>query len=378
MAYPTLVPDAAASTAGYTALLGQGSGDPNATARPQPNTPVRENDSRGFSLIRSALKEQGISKNATDIIIESWRKSTQKQYATYIQKWLLFSGERKISAIRPTTPQIIEFFTSLFDAGLKYSAIGTARSALSTFISVCSNKAIDLGNDPLVKRFMKGVFNKRPSLPRYTSIWDPEIVLQYLKSMGSDLSLQQSTYKCVMLLALLTGQRGQFLHNIRVQDLKFGKDDVNIQINDLMKQSRPGYHMKPFRLQQFDKDSNLCIVRSLKSYLSKTVAIRNDDKLFISLQAPHKGVSRGTISRWVKIVLQGAGIDTGQFSAHSTRAAASSTALAKGLPLSTILKAVGWSQDSTFRKFYNKPVDDSLIFQNSVLISRKHNDDNTA
>jgi hypothetical protein len=35
----------------------------------------------------------------------------------------------------------------------------------------------------LIKRFMKGVFNQRPALPRYQHIWDVNIVLEYLASL---------------------------------------------------------------------------------------------------------------------------------------------------------------------------------------------------
>ena len=79
----------------------------------------------------------------------------------------------------PSESQVLMFLTELFDAGEGYSAINTARSALSSFIT--SEAGITIGNFPSVKRFMKGVFALRPSLPRYEFIWDVNIVLDYLK-----------------------------------------------------------------------------------------------------------------------------------------------------------------------------------------------------
>ena len=117
-------------------------------------------------------------------------------------------------------------------------------------------------------------------------------------------------------------------------------------------------------------------MHSLKNYLNSTQKLRSDDKLFISLQEPHKGVARGTISRWIKTVLQEAGIDTGKFTAHSTRAAATSAAFDKGLPVGTILKTVGWSQNSTFRRFYNKPVEDAANLQQCLLEGSKDRSEN--
>ena len=65
----------------------------------------------------------------------------------------------------------------------------------------------------------------------------------------------------------------------------------------LMKQSRPGFHHGPIRHHQYPKDADLCIVHNFINYIKKMEEVRTDDKCFISLQAPHKGVARGTVSR---------------------------------------------------------------------------------
>ena len=44
------------------------------------------------------------------------------------------------------------------------------------------------------------------------------------------------------------------------------------------------------------------------------------------------------------------------FSAHSTRAAATSAAHLNNVPINTIMEAAGWSRESTLRTFYDKPV----------------------
>ena len=72
---------------------------------------------------------------------------------------------------------------------------------------------------------------------------------------------------------------------------------------------------------------------------------------------PHSCVSKDTIARWIKAALKMAGIDVQVFKPHSTRAAATSAALRKGVPVSDILKVAGWSKETTFARFYNKPLD---------------------
>jgi hypothetical protein len=40
---------------------------------------------------------------------------------------------------------------------------------------------INIYSNVLFSRFMKGVFNSKPPLPRYKDIWDANIILQYLE-----------------------------------------------------------------------------------------------------------------------------------------------------------------------------------------------------
>ena len=55
------------------------------------------------------------------------------------------------------------------------------------------------------------------------------------------------------------------------------------------------------------------------------------------------------------------------FKPHSQMAAASSHANAKGVPLSAIVNSAGWTQTSTFRKIYEKPVCGKSCFQSAIL-----------
>ena len=68
---------------------------------------------------------------------------------------------------------------------------------------------------------------------------------------------------------------------------------------------------------------------------------------------PHKEASKSTLSRWIKVTLGLAGIDTKIFSAHSTRAASTSAMKACGLPINDIMKTAGWSSERTFAKHYD-------------------------
>ena len=59
---------------------------------------------------------------------------------------------------------------------------------------------------------MKGVFNLRPSEPRYKYVWDVKVVVDLKTLMPlTESSLKMLTLKLTMLLVLLSGQRLQTL-----------------------------------------------------------------------------------------------------------------------------------------------------------------------
>ena len=62
-------------------------------------------------------------------------------------------------------------------------------------------------------------------------------------------------------------------------------------------------------------------------------SISEPNKLFLSVNNPHKPVSSATLSQWVKKCQLEAGIDSQVFKAHSTRGAATSVALRAGISI---------------------------------------------
>ena len=63
---------------------------------------------------------------------------------------------------------------------MAYSTINSTRSALASVVSIPGYTK--LSDDPLINRFIKGVFN--PPKPRYTYMWDVNIIFTYLKNLG--------------------------------------------------------------------------------------------------------------------------------------------------------------------------------------------------
>ncbi len=257
----------------------------------------------------------------------------------------------------------------LFTEGLSYSTINTARSALSTI--VCMPAGQVFGSHHIVVRFMKGVFELRKPKPKYSSIWDVSVVLKYLGTFvpNSELTLKQLTFKVVMLMLLVSGQRGQTIHSLSLDGMTLTETSCKFQVLEHLKTSKPGSAPTIIEIKAYTPDEKVCPMLALQEYLQRTESLRGEHKqLFISYIKPYLPVSRDTLSRWVKTVLDDAGIDTSIYSAHSTRAAATSKAYSNAVPLDTLMKAAGWSSDGTFQKFYNKPVaSDSITMTEAVL-----------
>ncbi|WAR05796.1 hypothetical protein MAR_021165 [Mya arenaria] len=205
-----------------------------------------------YDAIMENFRHRGFSEETTNILMQSWRPGTKKQYNTHIKRWFQYCSEMETSPFLPTLETVVEFLTSQYSKGLGYESLNTARGALL---------ALGLQFD--------GFRNTFPVL--------------------------------------------------------------------------------------------VC---------SDTMVIL--ESFFMSYVKPHATVTRDTISRWIKTVMYRAGINVKDFGSHSVRSAVTSKASSSAVPIADILAKVGWSRESTFRKFYDKPVlNKSDKFQEGILRSLK-------
>ena len=182
---------------------------------------------------------------------------------------------------------------SLKDHRLSYSALNTARSALS--ISIPGSQTF--GTHPLVSRFMKSVYEELRPQPIY-------IVIE-----------ESYTETCYVAI------------------ISFGPASCQFQVLEHMKTSKPGGSPTVITFQKYDQNANICPLLTLAEYLKQTKSLRvDDDQVLISYLKPYKAVSRDTISLWVKQVLADAGIYTNIYTPNSTGAASTSKAYGKVYP----------------------------------------------
>lgn len=248
---------------------------------------------------------------------------------------------------------VLTYLADSFQAGRSYSSINVSRSMLSMTLSPVDERQV--GQHPLVVKLLKGCFNLRPPKPKYTHTWDPDIVFDLMRREkdNEELDLDFLSGKLATLLALATLLRVSELASIDRNSIKFTPHDVSFQLSKLRKTQSQGPLLSITLPTCAEK--RICPVNCLGIYVYKTDVLRpNSNKLFLTLIAPYRPVTGSTIGRWVKPFLAKAGVDTTVFSAHSTRGAAASKAVANGVPTDAVMRAAHWAKESTFAKYYHR------------------------
>ena len=286
------------------------------------------------------------------------RQNTSSAYASAWSKWVSWCDQRKINPLSTSIESILEFLTGQYKEGKAYRSINVYRSALSAVFSLIDSWKV--GSHPLVSQLLRGIFNLRPPQPKYSHTWKVSQLLGYIKSLGpnENLSLKNLSFKLVTLLGLTAPDRSSDLAKRDLRWRTFHPDGVSLSLSGLSKTSKRGGSPKTSFHAAFKEDKNLCPVECLKLYEIKTREFRSVDehnKLFLSHILPHNPVSSSTLARWIKSLLQLAGIDTSLFTAHSLRGAATTEALNQGVSITDILGMADWSQESTFARFYYNP-----------------------
>ena len=246
------------------------------------------------------------------------------------------------------------YLADAFKSGKSYSSLNVYRSAISAYHSTVDS--LPVGKHPLVCRLLKGVKFQRPPRPKYQHTWDVTKVLSMFSDWGdnADLSLRLLSFKLTILLCLISIKRVSDVKALDISRRQFSPLGVKFSI---VRRTKTGLHSVFY--PSFPAHPRLCVVRCLQTYESLTDPLRSSQcsQLLISYIKPHLPVSSATLARWVRSVMEMAGIDISLFGAHSSRGAMATRVITSGGSLSDLLMAADWSSVTTFRQFYFRPED---------------------
>ena len=129
-------------------------------------------------MIDNAPSEQAIraigyqSNNEATVKISnaSLSESTRTKYRIYIrQRKSFISISRDI-----TIEHVLHFLSNLYEKGVSYRAIVSAKCALDARMTVASYQS--LNDHRIVIKFISGVHNLKASVPKLSFVWDVSII----------------------------------------------------------------------------------------------------------------------------------------------------------------------------------------------------------
>ncbi len=176
----------------------------------------------------------------------AWTKGISSSYSSAWGKWNSWCSERKINPALASIESVLELLTEEFNAGKAYRTFNAYRSAIySTHSRIDS---LQVGEHPLVVQLLKGAYNLRSPLLRYSSNWDVATVISFVHHLGpnKDLSLDDLSQKLGLLHALTAME-------------------IVSEVVPITKKSRVGHVLKSSFHASFLNNSRLCVVECLKS-----------------------------------------------------------------------------------------------------------------
>lgn len=249
-------------------------------------------------------------------------------------------AERDSNPLFTNLTSVLDYLTHLFTSGYATASLNTLRSMLSMTLDPINGH--NIGEHPLVIQLLKGCYNLNPPKPRYEFFWDPDLVLNYFISLGanSNLGFYTLSKKLAILLALSTISRTSEICSISLPSISFSDKAVKFSFSRLKKAQTSG----PLKTCVFSRLKGLCCpVECLETYLTtaKHFRLPNNSSLFLSIKRPHRPIRSSTLGHWLKSCLEDAGLTKNSYSTHSTRGAAASKAILKGVPIEFYSRLTG-------------------------------------
>lgn len=320
----------------------------------------------GVADIKLFLSGTGINPKAIDLICSAKAPSTYKQYEVYLKQFSEFCALNDIDPNDPSIEDCINYLHSLMDKGLAYSTVNTARSALSFYFDFF--KGVKVGETKIVKDLLDSYARANPPKPKYVKMWDVNIVLTAMQKMkgNSQLSLKELTLKTVTLISITSAQRGQSIHDFKISQIRWEKDEAIVMLTKPVKHSVKGSPLDIVRVRKFPDDRKICPYRALREYVHVTEKVRYDiDDVWLSLSKPFRAISNDTLHRWIKDMLIACGIK--DFGSHTCRHASTSKADELGVDIDTIVATAKWSNCLTFARFYKRKIVNQDKFASAIL-----------
>ena len=274
---------------------------------------------------------EGVSASVVRLIFFSRRKiSAANQKLSWSQR-VSCCGQAKFDLFQTTISNIINLLTKTFERSLQHRTINLYRSAKSAY------HEIPVGQYSKVCALLVGVFKKRSLQPRYTFVWDVEVVLRFIRENGLRVSIMK---------------------HLNATFVVKKSNKITFNFNKLHKSWKRGQPPPSICYYSFPEEPELCVVMVFEEYskVSQPPRYEEHSQLLLSTIKPETPVFSSAISGQLTQTLQKAGINAEIFKGHSVRSVFSCKVLVSESFLTEVLKKAICSDKSTLQKFFNTDI----------------------
>ena len=312
----------------------------------------RTNSAYWNYLVGRRLFTQGFVQSAVQIFINGFDKSTIQTYGGWAKEWLHYCFEFHIDPLRPMARDTVNFISTTKCASVDIAASSLTWGVLPEHASAFHNTTYS--------KCVTSLNLRTPKLPsiKEGEVWDKEMVVNYLRSQphNEKLSLSYLGKKAATLVLWCTAWRFKDVVNLNLSSCT----RTNFQYTFVLTRPSKTYTASTYETQRVTikwfKDKQVCPYNAISHYINKTKNVRRTQFLFVTSNT-FKSVAPATLSRWVKNILQEAGVDTTVYKPHTTRHASASNFAYSTNNLAQTLKLGCWKTTSSFYKHYlQKPV----------------------
>jgi integrase len=286
--------------------------------------------------------------NVWNTILSSLAPSTRTSYQNVFFQFVSYAESKSLNFTSLNVQTVLTFLQSF--VGKSESRVRTAVAALKFFLKIYNRE--DLAVHPLITLFGKGAQNLAPLPREKATIWNPDVVLEWIKNQPLPSSLIPCAHEAVLLLLLATGWRID-----DVWKLSHRFESLNESAKFFFRLKRKCRIKGKITLSQnvsrLTLNVRVCPIRAVERFLEKAQPVRTlpSESLFVS--STGRAASKDTLRRWAQDLLAKSGLFV---SAGSCRSASTSAAFARNGSIDVIMNSAGWSSASTFRKFYQREV----------------------
>ena len=148
-----------------------------------------------------------------------------------------------------------------------------------------SRNGTEFGKHPIITRTSKGIFRNCPPLPRYMVTYDPDLALDFLKSLPSqgNITLKCQTLQTATILALLSGHRCQSINSLTLAHMAINNNKVIFYIPYVVKHNTIRlFDPQPIELNAYNKGESICLAHTFVEYIKATQKNRKSENIIVS------------------------------------------------------------------------------------------------